>query len=472
MSYCLNPDCPKPQNPNQGRFCLTCGSPLLLIERYRAIQPIGKGGFARTFLGVDEHMPSQPCCAIKQLYVQHQNPGIVKKAVELFNQEAVRLDDLGKHPQIPKFLGHFEQNGQLYLVQEFIEGQTLAQEIWKKGTDPEAQIWQILRDLLPVLQFIHEHQVIHRDIKPDNIIRHQSDSKLVLIDFGVARLFTNTAMMGGATIVGTPEYMAPEQTRGKVLPASDLYSLGVTCIRLLTGVPTLEMFDFVNEQWRWRDYLPPGIRVSSQLGKILERLVQPSLRQRYQSAAEVLKAIDTASKLAATKVRQTFQLAATKAMEPQESNQLVSLVKIDYTRLRNLLSRKQWQQADEETWAILCQLAGKPIGDYLFNSDIKKLPCEALKKLDLLWVKYSKGRFGFSVQKQIYEEMGGEYHLFCDRIGWPAHRSSHSPASDFNFSWRSPRGHLPSRSWVGGYSWWRHAQVLAAKLEQCGIGNG
>ncbi|MEK0180300.1 protein kinase domain-containing protein [Microcoleus anatoxicus] len=115
------------------------------------------------------------------------DPDIFQKALELFRQEAIRLDELGNHPQIPNLLACFEQETQIYLVQEFIEGLTLKQEL-DQNIYSENQIWQLLQDLLPVLQFIHEHRVIHRDIKPENIIRRQSDNKPVLIDFGIAKL--------------------------------------------------------------------------------------------------------------------------------------------------------------------------------------------------------------------------------------------------------------------------------------------
>ena len=462
MSYCLNPDCSNPYNSDQGKFCISCGFSLLLKERYRAIKPIGTGGMGRTFLGIDEYILSKPHCAIKQLYLQYPNHGNLEKAVELFKQEGIRLDNLGKHPQIPQFLAYFEQDEQLYLLQEFIEGQTLTQEIIKKGLYLEQQIWQLLEDLLPVLQFIHKNRVIHRDIKPDNIIRRKNDGKMILIDFGVARLFTHTAMIGAATIIGTPEYMAPEQTRGKVLPASDLYSLGVTCIYLLTGISTLEMFDVINEQWKWRDYLPSDTNISSALGKILDRLLQPSLRLRYQSGTKVLADIKT-TKLATNKLQPNHQLTPT-----VQENKLDLSVEINYTQLQNLLLKTQWKQADEETWSILCQLIGKPIGVYLFNNDIEQLPCEHLQIIDQLWLKYSQGRFGFSVQQRIFADVEGEYDLFCDRIGWQVHRSGGSDVG-FNFSERSPIGHLPSRRWIGGYAWWRHAQILANKLKKCGI---
>src|SRR5919202_3124281 len=204
MSYCLNPDCQKPQNPNATKFCLSCGTKRVLAERYRAIKLIGAGGFGRTLLAEDEYKPSKPDCVIKQFYPQGQNNA--GKAAELFQQEAVRLEQLGKHPQIPELFAHFEQDSRQYIVQEFIDGQNLAQELAETGVFREKQISSLLGDLLPVLQFIHDKQVIHRDIKPENIIRRSpsyqggatpSESppyqggaqggQLVLVDFGAAK---------------------------------------------------------------------------------------------------------------------------------------------------------------------------------------------------------------------------------------------------------------------------------------------
>jgi serine/threonine protein kinase len=129
MSYCLNPICPEPENPAGHRFCQTCGSKLLLKDRYRAMKPLGQGGFGKTFLAVDEDKPSHPRCVIKQFFPQAQGTNTVQKATELFTQEAVRLDELGSHPQIPELLAYFSQGSQQYLVQEFIDGRNLAQEL-------------------------------------------------------------------------------------------------------------------------------------------------------------------------------------------------------------------------------------------------------------------------------------------------------------------------------------------------------
>lgn len=467
MSYCVIPGCKNPQNQNSDRFCQFCGAHLLLKERYRPVQPIGKGGFGRTFLAVDEHIPSQPNCVIKQLYFPEADTDTRKKVVALFRQEAIRLDELGQHLQIPQLLAHFEQERQLYLVQEFIKGPTLSQELRQNGTYSETQIWELLRDLLPVLEYIHNHNVIHRDIKPANIIRQVSNSgskrlgngQLVLLDFGIAKLFSDATLTKTGTIVGSPEYIAPEQLKGKTFPASDLYSLGVTCIYLLTGVPPLDMFDIIECQWAWRHFLPSGVNsVSDRLGQILDKLLQDSLKERYQSASDVYKNLN--------------QLEHPSTVSPIQKRSartsLGSEVGVDYRKLENLLATRRWKQADEETWAVMCEALGKRIGSYIFEGDIEKFPGDDLWTIDQLWLKYSGGRFGFSRQKQIYESLEGEYNQFCDRVGWPTH-TPYVPDASLKFNANAPLGHLPSRRWVGGSQWWHHAAAMAARLEHCGI---
>ncbi|MDZ8054722.1 MAG: protein kinase domain-containing protein [Aulosira sp. ZfuVER01] len=293
MSYCLNPRCPKPENPDDVKFCLTCGAKLLLKERYRAIQPIGQGGFGRTFLAVDEDKPSKPRCVIKQFYPQAQGTNTVQKAVELFNQEAVQLDELGKHPQIPELLAYFTQEDRQYLVQEFIDGKNLAQELVEQGAFSEIQIKQLLDDLLPVLQFCHARQVIHRDIKPENIILRSSDRKLVLVDFGASKSATSTSLNRTGTSIGSPEYVAPEQIRGRAIFASDIYSLGVTCIRLLTERSPFDSYDINNDTWIWQQYLKTP--VSNDLSRILNKMVESIPIRRYQTADEVLNELQKLS---------------------------------------------------------------------------------------------------------------------------------------------------------------------------------
>ncbi|MEG4485601.1 serine/threonine-protein kinase [Microcoleus sp. D2_18a_B4] len=297
MSYCLNPACQNPQNADRTQFCLNCGSKLLLRERYRAIKPLGRGGFGRTFLAVDQDKPSKPRCAIKQFFPLSQGTSSSEKAAELFNREAVRLDELGKHPQIPELLAHFQQERYQYLVQEFIEGQNLQEELARSGPFSESKILSLLKDLLPVLQFVHDRSVIHRDIKPPNIIRRRLSQtptiytyptltgELVLVDFGAAKLVEGLRETG--TVIGSPEFVAPEQIRGQAVYASDLYSLGVTCIYLLTQISPFDLFDINQDAWVWRDFLK--VQIDPKLSRILDKMIEPSLSRRYKSVAEVLK---------------------------------------------------------------------------------------------------------------------------------------------------------------------------------------
>jgi serine/threonine protein kinase len=330
MSYCLNPHCPKLENPDDVKFCVTCGSKLLLKERYRAIKPIGQGGFGKTFLAVDEDKPSKPRCVIKQFYPQAQGTNTLAKAVELFNQEAVQLDELGKHPQIPELLAYFTQEDRQYLVQEFIDGQNLAQELAHRGAFSEIQIRQLLNDLLSVLQFCHARHVIHRDIKPENIIRRSPLNPplkkgeenvslnpplkkgeeniaplnkggwgdLVLVDFGAAKSATGTALNKTGTSIGSPEYVAPEQMRGRAIFASDIYSLGATCINLLTVRSPFDSYNTNNDTWVWQQYVQTP--VSHELSRILNKMLESIPVRRYQTVDEVLKDLNQRSQVAAT----------------------------------------------------------------------------------------------------------------------------------------------------------------------------
>ena len=340
MSYCFNPTCKNPQNYPKAEICQNCNSPLLLIppvsskdteiekkkiipsvdnnstitnqSHYRILKLIGYGGFGRTFLAVDEANTPEKVCVIKQFFPQnknyHQNypqssekisgsgklqvKTTCEKAVELFQQEAQQLKTLGSHPQIPELFQYFQQDEQQYLVQEYIEGKNLAQELAEKGVFNEAKIRELLNDLLPVLQFVHKSQVIHRDIKPENIIR-RTTGKLVLVDFGAAKLVEKKGLPQTATIIGSAAYTAPEQLMGKAVFASDLYSLGVTCIHLLTQVSPFDLFDSRNSKWVWRDYLK--VSISEELGRILDKMLQSATNRRYHSAAAIMRHLNPQS---------------------------------------------------------------------------------------------------------------------------------------------------------------------------------
>jgi formylglycine-generating enzyme required for sulfatase activity/tRNA A-37 threonylcarbamoyl transferase component Bud32 len=302
MEICQNPDCSNPFNPDGKRFCISCGHSnfgKLLRNRFRVLRLLGEGGFSRTYKAEDVDRLDAPC-VIKQFFPQVQGTSQLTKAAQLFKEEAFRLYELGEnHPSIPRLLAYFEQGSCLYLVQEFIEGHTLLKELQEQAFS-EQQVWELLQDLLPILEFVHSHNVIHRDIKPENIIRRTFPKKeLVLIDFGGAKQVTQTSIGRQATAIYTIGYAPTEQMAGFAYQSSDLYSLGVTCIRLLTQCLPVQddygqihdhLYDPMSGQWLWRESLhEKSFSVSKELEQILDKLLRHLPKERYQSAREVLK---------------------------------------------------------------------------------------------------------------------------------------------------------------------------------------
>jgi serine/threonine protein kinase len=284
MTLCLLPSCNTYAQRRGDRYCSNCGTSLLLKDCYRPIRSIGEGGFGRTFLAEDLSRADRPNCVIKQLS-QRRDLQVNRQAQRMFRQEAMRLQQLGDHPQIPRLLDHFEQGNYRYLVQQHIDGWDLQSELQTQGPFHEDQIWQLLLEVSSILRFVHERRIIHRDIKPRNIMRRREGGGLVLIDFGVAKLLKPDGLKQSRTLVGSPEYMAPEQTQGKVFDSSDLYSLGVTCLYLLTGRSPLELYSPAYEVWYWREALPEGRGgVSDRLEAVLDRLLKTEVEERFTSA--------------------------------------------------------------------------------------------------------------------------------------------------------------------------------------------
>ncbi|NJN38931.1 MAG: serine/threonine protein kinase [Acaryochloridaceae cyanobacterium CSU_3_4] len=295
MRCCLNPDCEKPLNPDTHKHCQQCGSRLidLLSDRFKVLKPLDRGGFGKIYLAEDTHNHHQHC-VIKQLAYQSQGTWAIQRAEELFTQEAQQLHQLGQHPQIPSLYAYFTESANLYLAQEFIEGHTLLKELQQKGLFSETQIRELLLNILPVLRDIHVQGVIHRDLKPENIMRKQEDGTLVLIDFGVSRRFTESVLTKTGTTLGSQGYAALEQMQaGKSIPASDLFSLGVSCFQLMTNKVPYTLFLQYGYSWisQWDQHLKTPI--SDHLRTVLGKLLQNDLRLRYGSAASVLADLQT-----------------------------------------------------------------------------------------------------------------------------------------------------------------------------------
>jgi serine/threonine-protein kinase len=299
VSYCVNPNCANPNNEPFAISCASCGSNLKLRNRYRASRPLGKGGFGATFLAADEGLPGFPSCVVKQLRPNTQSASVMKMARELFEREAFTLGKIGSHPQIPRLLDYFEEDANFYLVQEFVDGETLKQEFERRGAFNEIEIRKVLTEILPALGFMHESGVIHRDIKPANIMRRKQDGQLILIDFGAVSsqvnkpsaeedpsgLLTNFA-------IGTPGFAPPEQMAMRPVYSSDLYATAMSCLYLMTGRSPKDLpHDPYTGEINWKSQ----VKLSDRLRVVFEKLLQQSVSQRFRTAEEALRALESGS---------------------------------------------------------------------------------------------------------------------------------------------------------------------------------
>lgn len=266
----------------------------LLTGRYRVIDTLGEGGLGKTYVAEDLFQPSHPQCVVKLLKPGSKDASFLPIARRLFQKEAEILEKLGRHTQIPQLLAHFEQKKEFLIIQEFIAGHTLSVELPVGHCWSENKVVLMLQDVLQILEFVHSYGVIHRDIKPNNLIRRDEDGKLVLIDFGAVkqvsdpRITTKAPLTPKTIAIGTQGYMPTEQARGKPRLNSDIYALGMIAIQALTGIDPINLEEDTDGEVVWRNYA----QVNDKLGSILSKMVRYHFRDRYQSASEVLQALE------------------------------------------------------------------------------------------------------------------------------------------------------------------------------------
>jgi len=295
----------------------------VLQNRYQLISVLGQGGFARTYLAEDQGRFNE-LCALKEFIPSQSSEFMLEKSKELFQREAAVLYQI-QHPQIPQFRATFEYNFQgsprLFLVQDYVEGKTyhaLLNDRKAQGrTFSEAEVRGLLRQVLPILAYIHSKGIIHRDISPDNLILREIDQQPVLIDFGVVKeIVTRLQAPEGAapvTTVGKLGYAPGEQLQtGRAFPSSDLYSLAATAVVLLTGQEPQELFDDTTLSWHWQ----PWTSVSPGFAQVLNRMLQHKPGDRYQSVREVIEALQGLPEPVAT---------TTRKMQPQTVPQTAPL---------------------------------------------------------------------------------------------------------------------------------------------------
>ncbi|MGJ5672070.1 MAG: CHASE2 domain-containing protein [Nostochopsis sp.] len=262
----------------------------ILGGRYQIHKVLGSGGFGCTYLAKDTQRPGNPICVVKQLMPARRDTRFMQVARRLFDAEADILEVLGKHHQIPELLAYFEENNEFYLVQEYISGHDLSDELPPHHKiKTESELIEMLKGILEILVFVHEHRVIHRDIKPSNIIRSNTDNRLVLIDFGAVKMMQpkSSEQTELATVaIGTRGYAPPEQFAGHPRLSSDIYALGMIAIQAITGIPPHKLHPHPETgtvEWRH------GVKISEKLAEILDKMVRYHFSDRYHSATEVLQ---------------------------------------------------------------------------------------------------------------------------------------------------------------------------------------
>jgi eukaryotic-like serine/threonine-protein kinase len=277
-------------------MCLQPGH-LLHDGRYEIIIEIGRGGGGITYKAFDRNNPENSLCVVKKILPPRSNhTRILQEAQAQFEKEASSLEHLHNCGRIPKLIDRFQENGNFYLIQEYIEGQPLNKEIVRGHQFAEQEVINLLSDILSVLDIIHKQRIIHRDIKPSNLIRRQPDNKIVLIDFGAVKGIRNLAIEGGqitqTRAIGTEGYMPAEQCKNQPKFNSDIYAAGIIGIQALTG---LRIEDFFHDKetceviWHYATPDRPIVQINNELERILNKMVRYNFTVRYQSAAEVLK---------------------------------------------------------------------------------------------------------------------------------------------------------------------------------------
>jgi serine/threonine protein kinase len=276
---------------------------------------LGQGGFGRTYLAVDEgDLPL--LCVVKQMAPgADHHPKARAAQTKRFHREAERLATLGQHPQIPALLDVVDNAQGQFLVQDYVPGPNLDQLIQRSPDDGEALVQRVLYELLPVLAYIHQHSVIHRDIKPANIVAPPLPQPFALVDFGAAKAILDPEQLKHtATVIGSAGYAAPEQALGKAVYASDIFSLGVSCLHLLTGLHPFDLYSVSDDAWVWRSYVTAP--VSPALGRVLDRMVNRRLPERYGTAQEVLADLRWSGLATARKAQTRSRSAKSSATAP------------------------------------------------------------------------------------------------------------------------------------------------------------
>ena len=438
-----------------------------LRDRYRVIQVLSRGGWGETYVARDLDLPKTPRCVIKMLKPATDDQTSLDMAEDLFKKEANTLQELGQHEQIPRLLAYFKVNKNFYLVQEFVDGLPLSSEIISGLRWSESKVLTLLLEVLNILTFVHGRQVIHRDIKPGNIIRRRYDSRLSLIDFGAVKEIrdsdniTQTSAEPLTVSIGTKGYMPLEQFAGRPQFGSDIYALGIICAQALTGIEADELPRNNEDEILWQQYADVG----EPLAKIINKMVRSHYRDRYRTVEEILADIEKAFPSRVQEYIASSQIETSQPSEdpfqaedaliterygkrkspllPAVGTGLLVLASVglinnfqeiryfrSYASLYASLNAGDWEAADRETFDLMLNIVGPKskskgvfdIGEWDKFVEARN-SCKSIVRINNWWENASDGLLGFRPQAKIYREVsnsgeGEPGTAFYRKAGW------------------------------------------------------
>ena len=427
--------------------------------KYIIDQELGLGGFGITYLAKDNN---GRLFAIKTLNDKVQRRPDFAKFQQDFLNEALRLAKCS-HSHIVR-IDEVIQEGALWcMVMEYIDGEDLASRVEKMGAMPEVEALRYIQQIGEALSVVHNNGLLHRDVKPTNIMLRSGKSEAVLIDFGVARDFTPNLTQTHTQMLS--DGFAPIEQydkRAKRGAYTDVYALAATLYSLLTGeVPTLAPLRAAGMPLEEPQQINPCI--SDRVNQAILKGMEVNAENRPQSMPEWLASLQPSG----TSNASSFPIFFLGDLSPA--------VGVDYSHLERLLAGRNWREADKETRTVMLSVTQRAKEGWLRDEDIENFHCQDLRTIDQLWVNYSNGRFGFSVQKHIWQDVGKHYESFGNRVGW-RNNGKWLSLEDITFELRAPRGHLPvvvcplgwgdSRGWWWG---WLGKSLLSSKLVRCNI---
>ena len=442
-------------------------------------KPLGSGGFGTTYKALE---PSTgKLYAIKTLNQQMQlQEDFAEQQVKFIN-EALTIKGFD-HQHILK-VHEVIQAGELFgVVMEYIDGVTLFQYLRQKGQLTESEALLYIDQIGQALEYVHAKGSLHRDIKPANILLRQNKQEAVLIDFGLTRSIATKSMTASLT-----EGYAPiEQYRrkGSFGPHTDVYALAATLYYLLTadGLNQEGEFSPVPAQNRKYDDEPlPAPRhynsgISQRVNDAILAGMEIEPENRTPTVLEFRENLGLVTTPPPNPLAREVRTPPPNPHPASKEGELKSSCGMDYRKLRDYLAQGKWKEADKETARVMLAVAKREKEGWLNEGSIDNFPCTDLRTIDQLWVKYSDGKFGFSVQKRIYQGFGGtrEYRekiweKFGDKVGWRK-GGDWLYCTDITFDKKAPEGHLP----VGIWCLWLYRGVvwgssLASRLVKCNI---